>query len=189
MPDVQRALLWRRLDQPGLEYFALAQDEQDWTLSGTIVVPLDGEPVLARYRVVCDRDWRTRAVAVSLASGAAERTLDLTVDDRQRWWRDGEELPTLRGCVECDIELTPATNTLPIRRLDLPVGASQELVAAWVRCPELRVEPLPQRYTRLASDRYRYESRGGRFVAELTVDDLGLVRRYGNIWERVSKNA
>src|SRR5712664_99467 len=39
----------------------------------------------------------------------------------------------------CDIDLavTPATNTLPIRRLNLEVGQSQEVTAAWLKFPDL----------------------------------------------------
>lgn len=36
----------------------------------------------------------------------------------------------------------------------------------------------------LDKELYRYESAGGRFVAEVTVDDAGLVIDYGDIWSR-----
>jgi hypothetical protein len=58
------------------------------------------------------------------------------------------------------------------------------MTAAWVRFPELALEPLPQEYGRLAERRYRYSSAGGRFVAELEVDEQGLVTTYGRIWAR-----
>jgi hypothetical protein len=85
-----------------------------------------------------------------------------------------------------DLAVTPSTNTLPIRRLDLAVGEGRDVVAAWVRFPGLTIEPLPQRYVRIAEHQYRYESRGGEFTAELEVDTLGVVVRYGSFWERVA---
>jgi hypothetical protein len=78
------------------------------------------------------------------------------------------------------------TNTLPIRRPQDAAGGSVELTAVWVRFPELTIETLPQRYTRLADRHYRYESAGGAFVAELTVDDLGLVIDYEGGWLRIA---
>jgi uncharacterized protein len=87
--------------------------------------------------------------------------------------------------VDVDLNVTPATNTLSLRRLNLEVGASAEVVAAWVRFPELTVEPLWQRYTRIAEDRYGYESDGG-FTSELRVDELGLVVSYKGLFVRVS---
>jgi uncharacterized protein len=49
--------------------------------------------------------------------------------------------------------------------------------------PELTVQPLSQRYTRVAQNTYRYESNTG-FSAEIVVDDLGLVTDYPGGWER-----
>jgi hypothetical protein len=96
------------------------------------------------------------------------------------------EIPAVAGCLDVDLAFTPATNILPLRRLGLAVGESREMTAAWVRFPELSVEPLAQRYTRLDERRVRYESRGGAFTAELEVDELGLVVRYPPLWERVA---
>ena len=81
--------------------------------------------------------------------------------------------------------MTPAPNSLPIRRLNLRVGSSKSITAAWVKFPELTIQPLPQRYTRLAKDTYRYESNPG-FSAEIVVDDLGLVSSYPGPWERLA---
>jgi hypothetical protein len=72
------------------------------------------------------------------------------------------------------------------RRLNLAVGESAEVTAAWFRIPEFRVEPLRQRYTRLAEDTYRYESPDHDFTATLTVDDLGLVVVYDPGWVRLT---
>ena len=81
--------------------------------------------------------------------------------------------------------MTPATNTLRIRRLDLSIGKSESVTVAWVKFPELTVQPLFQRYTRTAKNTYRYESDTG-FLAEIVVDDLGLVIAYSGGWERIT---
>ena len=56
--------------------------------------------------------------------------------------------------------------------------------AAWLGFPSLTLEPLDQRYRRLDVTTYRYESAGGRFVADLQVNAAGLVVRYPGLWER-----
>jgi uncharacterized protein len=96
------------------------------------------------------------------------------------------EIPAVAGCLDVDLAFTPATNILPLRRLHLAVGESREMTAAWVRFPDLSVEPLAQRYTRLDERRVRYESRDGSFTAELEVDDLGLVVSYPPLWARAA---
>jgi len=155
-------------------------------LGGTILTVHEREPVEARYRITCDRGWRTRQVEVTVYARAAERSLTLTAD-RGRWYRGGREQAQVRGCVDVDLGWSPSTNTLPIRRLELGVGeGSGPLVAAWVRFPELTLEPLTQEYRRLARRRYRYSSRGGAFTANLEVDADGLVTRYGRFWQRLA---
>ena len=107
------------------------------------------------------------------------------MESRGVWRSSGRELHELTGCEDVDLALTPATNTLPIRRLDLGIGKSESVVAAWVKLPELTVQPLSQRYTRLSKNTYRYESNTG-FSAEIVVDDLGLVTAYPGGWERIA---
>jgi hypothetical protein len=184
---LQRALLWRRRDAPGAEHFLMWETAEGPQLEGTAVVALDGVPLCAHYNITCSPSWETRAVRVTLARGATVRALDIAVDDRYRWRLDGRHIDALDGCRDIDLGVTPSTNSLPIRRLALSVGEQREVTAAWIRFPELTLSPLPQCYTRTGERRYQYESRGGAFVAQLEVDDLGLVTRYGEFWERVAE--
>ncbi|HEV3077650.1 MAG TPA: putative glycolipid-binding domain-containing protein [Thermoanaerobaculia bacterium] len=221
-----RALLWRRVDIAGIEYFRLWESAAGPRLTGTVVMADAGIPLRLKYAVACAPDWTSRGVHVALTRGAVTRHLKLTAGDGQRWWRSAEEaprsgagppreaareaaragaggasgatsgsprpvpaaieIPAVAGCLDVDLAFTPATNILPLRRLRLAVGESREMTAAWVRFPELSVEPLAQRYTRLDERRVRYESRGGAFTAELEVDELGLVVSYPPLWERVA---
>jgi hypothetical protein len=182
-----RTSLWHKLDEPGAEIMELHRHDRGWELRGVAVLALAGRPAHVRYRVECDPDWHTRAVEVVETWGHQDRQLRLIVNGDSRWQADapGGEIESVRGSVDVDLGMTPATNTLPIRRLGLGVGEASELTAAWIRFPDLEVEPLPQRYTRLGEKEYRYESRDGGFSAELLVDDLGLVAVYSGFWELV----
>ena len=183
-----RVRVWRRTDGSTLEHCRLLLDDAEGPrLEGAVVGVVDGRPLRAEYTVACTPDWRTRLAEVVLAHGDAVREVSLAADGAGRWWRDGEELAALAGCIDVDVAITPSTNLLPIRRLALAVGAAHDVPAAWVRVPSLDVEPLPQRYARIAERRWRYESRGGAFAAELDVDDDGLVTRYGGIWETLGR--
>ena len=186
--ETSRVRVWRRVDGATLEHCRLLLDDADGPrLDGAVVGLVDGRPLRAEYTVACTPDWRTRLAEVVVAHGDDVRELSLAADGAGRWWIDGDEQPALAGCLDVDVSVTPSTNLLPIRRLALAVGAAHDVPAAWIRVPSLRVEPLPQRYARLAERRWRYESRGGAFVAELDVDDAGLVTRYGDIWEAVER--
>ena len=184
-PPSLRSLLWTRQDQVSLEYFQLCQGVDDIRLSGTVLTSTDGKPLRLEYTVHCDGAWVTRSVRITLTHDTAERQLALIADDDRRWWRGGTELENLAGCVDVDISISPSTNTLPIRRLSLARGDGSDVTAAWIRFPEMTVEPLPQRYVRTGDSTYRYASNGGEFTADIEVDELGLVVRYPPSWERV----
>ncbi len=175
------ALVWRRIDRPGAEYFSLKASKTGWQLMGTVVVTDEKRPFRIQYAIRCDRTWQTRRVKVKIAEGAKVHQFDLRVDADRRWWQAGAGLLAFRGCQDIDLGFTPATNTLPIRRLNLAVGESADVVAVWLQFPSLMLRPFAQTYTRSAEDRYRYASEGG-YVNELTVDEVGLVRTYPDAW-------
>ena len=88
----------------------------------------------------------------------------------------------MTGCIDLDLNFSPLTNTLPIRRLNLEVGEEAHVRAAWLRFPSFKLEPLEQVYRRFKSSQYQYESAGGSFVSELEVEKAGLVIHYPNLW-------
>jgi hypothetical protein len=174
--------LWRRLDRIGLDSVRLERHRAGWRLGGTALVVDRGRACRLEYEVTCDARWCTRRTRVSGWLGTERVDLMLEADGTGRWRLDGHAQPQLARCLDVDLGFTPATNTLPIRRLALPVGASAPVRAAWLRFPELTVEVLEQVYSRTAAGAYRYESAGGRFVAQLTVNAAGLVTEYGRYW-------
>ena len=182
---MQRIIMWQNTRTQGVERCVLAARDDGWELAGVALDVADGKPLEARYVVRVDARWRTREVEIrrDLPEGTAE--LRLTSDGAGSWWRDGTPLPELAGCLDVDLGITPATNTLPIRRLGLEVGASAAVAAAWVRFPELEVSRLEQRYDRLAMDRWRYRSAS--FEAELTVDGDRLVLDYTGVWQAIAQ--
>lgn len=184
--DFKRAVVWKNLRVGGTDYCSLWHTAEGWLLKGTFAGMLqDQRPILAAYEIHCDENWRTHRVQIERSIGGDFKALSLSVESRGAWRSSAEELPEIQGCDDADLALTPATNTLPIRRLNLAVGASASIIAAWVKLPDLTVQPLSQRYSRLAKDTYRYESNTG-FSAEITVDDFGLVIDYPGAWERIA---
>jgi uncharacterized protein len=93
-------------------------------------------------------------------------------------------MPEFTGAIDVDLAMTPFTNTLPIRRLGLAVGASADIIVVYVTFPDLAVIADPQRYTRLAERTYRFESLDGGFVRNIEVDEHGLVVTYPGLFRR-----
>ena len=109
--------------------------------------------------------------------------IDISVDESEGWLLNGVECDPLAGCTDIDLNFSPSTNLLPIRRLNLKIGEESDVRAAWLRFPSFTLERLDQRYRRLGNDTYRYETAGGAFVTELTVNSAGFVTRYPDFCE------
>lgn len=178
-----QSVLWRRLDQPGHESARLFFQPPYWHLTGTAVFAHNEQPCRLDYLVVCHSRWQTLSGKVAGWVGSETVEIELSVDSARRWWLNGRECPAVAGCIDLDLNFSPSTNLLPIRRLDLPVGQGAGVRAAWLRFPSFTLEPLEQIYRRTDVATYRYESAGGRFAVELQVNAAGLVTRYENFWQ------
>jgi len=185
--DLVRVVIWKNLLLNGTDYCALWRNAEGWLLKGTVIgVMKELGPMLANYEVHCDVNWLTHRVNVERVIGNESKILSMSAEKRGEWRSSNGQLPELDGCLDVDLALTPATNTLPIRRLNMKIGQAESLTAAWVKLPDLSVQPLSQRYTRLSKNIYRYESTTG-FSADITVDDLGLVNNYPGGWTRIAQ--
>jgi hypothetical protein len=179
----RRWILWQGLIAPSMERLIAAAAQSGFELNGLILQGHQDAPYAVRYRLRVDHDWRSRDLEIEVENGG-RHNLRLASDGAGGWSRTDGPLSELDGCIDLDVEWSPSTNTLPIRRLGLTVGESRAVTAAWIRCPTLAVERLDQTYERVDVHRYRY--RAGAFTADLTVDDDGLVLRYGANWKAVA---
>ncbi len=180
------AVLWRKADNTSFEYSMLHRDGDGFVLEGTIVLILENLPAKVTYKVNCDSRWRTRHVEVLQEQAGKTSRLVFDVDENQHWQENQRPLPFADGLFDVDFEISPATNTLPIHRLNLKAGESADSIAVWVRFPSLKLEHLRQRYTRTSDRRYRYEAPELGFEAQLEVDVDRLIVKYGDIWMRIA---
>ena len=140
------------------------------------------QPCRLDYQIVSNAAWRTLSASVEGWLGNSVVSIQIRTDPDQHWWLNEVERPAVMGCIDVDLNFSPSTNLLPIRRLELAVGGSADVRAAWLRFPSFELEPLPQQYRRLGETAYRYESAGGQFVADLKVNRSGFVVDYPGMW-------
>ena len=179
----EESILWRRLDRLGHEFARVYSQGNSWFLAGTAVLGHEHEACRLDYCIECDSAWQTASCRVTGWLGDRSIEINITVDPNRRWRLNGVECPAVAGCIDVDLNFSPSTNLLPIRRLEMEIGAEAEVKAAWLRFPSFKLERLDQRYRRLSSETYRYESAGGSFVTELRVNSAGLITLYPNFCE------
>lgn len=170
---------------------------------------------VASWSLETGEDWVTSRLHATVFGRGFTRRLTLVRDAHGRWTSDaahegsrlyrGEELddPGLSdadlaagafdGAFDCDIAFCPVTNTMPILRLGAQRQAVTEtpFVMAWVGLPSLAVIRSEQFYSAGPYDPeaghavVRYVSGTRDFVADLTVDQDGVVIDYPQLARRI----
>jgi hypothetical protein len=174
--ELAESILWERLDRPGHEFARLSRKSEGPVLEGCAVFEHEGEPCRLDYSVVLNERFETVRGRVRGWIGARTVETEIAVD-AGRWSMNGSDCPEVKGALDLDLNFSPSTNLLPIRRLDLALGQEGAVRAAWLRFPQLDLKPLEQTYRRLGASRYLYRSEGG-FSAELEVRPSGFVTLY-----------
>jgi uncharacterized protein len=180
---MNQSMLWRGVYAHGHEACRLYEVANEWRLEGTAVFISDDHPCHLSYLIACDSSWNTVNGTVSGWLGNTNINVELSVDVSHQWQMNGVKQPAVQGCLDLDLNFSPATNLLPIRRLGLAIGEEAQVNAAWLRFPSFELEPLPQVYARLDEFTYRYSSNDGKFIRDLKVNDVGFVTDYPGLWQ------
>lgn len=183
---VFRTIRWSAWEgcEAGMEQVDVRPADGGLSMSGIVIGQEDGAKFGLHYRLKVDSSWRTRAVHLQTTSG---QTLDLESNGQGSWTENGNARPDLQGCLDVDIQATPLTNTLPLRRLEWETGAVVDIRLCYIAVPTLAVSPQNQRYTALTPGAlYQFESLDSGFTADLPVDEDGFVRDYPGLFRRMA---
>lgn len=172
-------ILWRRLDLPGHDTCRLWQDGDAQGLDGVAVWRDPSGPAHLAYHVAVGADWVTRSVRLQGRVGGCDLTLSIHRNPAGEWRLNGESLPEMHGLQDIDLGFTPATNTLPIRRLRATGQQAAQIAAVWLDPSDWGLKRLPQDYRRTERG-WHYAAPG--FAAALAVDGDGFVTDYPNLW-------
>lgn len=182
-----RELMWRTVDVPGFEHVRLDDSHPGWDVYDSMLVrEHDGQVRRGGYTLIVDKESRTLEIRIMVEQQPGSMTALHLLATGDGTWTDADErrIPELDGCIDIDIQWSPLTNTLPVRRLDLQPGEEREITVAYIELPSLTVRRVRQRYTGLGDRAVRYASETRDFIRELTLDDDGFVVQYPDLFER-----
>jgi hypothetical protein len=178
-------VIWKRADRLFCEISQLDRTPNGYRLSGLAVYRGRSGPTTMNYLIDTDAGWRTRQVALTLNEPGQLSELVLEADGAGSWQRAGSPLELDFGCDDVDLAISPSTNTLAIRRLDLSVGQSGSARVLWIQVPSFKMRAVEQTYERVSATSYRFKGRYGSYLIE--VDNNGLVLDYpGGGWTAAS---
>ncbi len=199
-----RFLVWAGVEEWLTESAAVELAEDGLRATGT---QMGAEPAPFRvdYRLEAPERFVTRELELTATAEGWRRRLLLRHDGSGGWRAEvadsGEvpggpwdgALPDLSEARDIDIENSPLTNTMPIRRHGFQQRGAGDFMMAFVRMPTLRVEASPQRYEHVRAAEHgavvRYLSRDGDFTAELELDRDGLLVFYPRLARLVEPHA
>ena len=180
---MRQEILWRGIFWAGHEYCAVYDEAAHWFIEGAAVFLHERQPCRLEYLIECDDTWTTQSARVSGWVGKKSIDIEIKADPDRNWFFNGSEQPNVKGCTDVDLNFSPSTNLLPIRRLNLDLGHESSVSAAWLRFPSFELERLDQVYRRVDQSTYRYASTGDLFFTVLKVNAFGLVTKYPKLWE------
>jgi len=187
----RRSIVWVKADPPGAEWADVQIARGRLTATG---IAIGSHPSGYRldYKLETRGEYVTSGLLVVARGPGWQRKLDLRRLASGRWAARGvkSDMSAIEGALDCDLALSPLTNSMPVLRHGLLEGGGpHEFLMAWVSVPDLAVHPSRQRYRFLGKSgklsRVRYESESRDFVAELTFDQDGLCLDYPGIGRSV----
>ncbi|MEV0763545.1 putative glycolipid-binding domain-containing protein [Nocardia sp. NPDC050435] len=155
----------------------------------------DPVPYQMEYELTTGDRWVTERLFVRTFGTGWSRTLELTNSPAGKWSIAAEskgqvELPSpggdpaaVTGALDCDLGLSPLTNTMPVLRGGFLQHGGGEHLMAWVSVPSLVVIPSRQTYRHARPGVVTYSSE--RFREEIVFGADGLVEDYPSIGRRV----
>lgn len=169
---------WSTWDGAHVEDFRLTWENEAWTATGRV----GREDV--QYVVRLSPTWQVRQFL--LFRDLDEPDLWLFADAHARWGEmNGAARSELDGCIDLDVDCSPSTDTVPIRRLRLHEGDAGEVHTVVVDVETLSVERARRRYHRIGPRRYAYDDLESGYRAEFDVDEHGFVIDHPGRYRRV----
>lgn len=175
--------IWHGLAWQSEERFDLSETDDGYVAAGDIAGETEaGQLFVINYTVTLSPDWDIENVVVQDAR--AGRSLEL-VHKLGRWY-DGRGilLPEFDGIEYVDISLTPFTNSLPIKTLELASPEPEEIEVIYIDAAMLAMSRATQFYAKTGDNSYLFETRDDApFTAKIDVDESGLVTQYHGLFE------
>ena len=152
-----RAIAWIKDDPPGSEFVDVVIEGRRLGASG---IAIGSAPIAYRldYQLETQDDFITSGLLVTTRGQGWNRTLDLRRAPSGGWTirtesdgflalpGPGGDVADFSDALDCDLGLSPLTNSMPVLRHGLlSGGGSVDFVMAWVSVPDLSVFRSRQR--------------------------------------------
>jgi uncharacterized protein len=183
---MQTNLLWTGREYHSLENCLVTARDYGFEITSTIIGFYNKKIYKVDYRIKTNNKWETKSFEIKSRHSDQTQSLVFTGDGKGNWMSGNTHRKEFEGCVDIDIPLTPFTNTLPIKRLQLDKGGTQEIKVIYIDLLEQKITAVHQKYTRVSDVEYHYENVPNDFEATIRVDEAGFVIDYPSLFVRTA---
>jgi hypothetical protein len=181
---MQTNILWTGREYYSLENCLINTTNNGSEINSVIVGKYDRKIYRVEYTIRTNQYWETVFFEIMCRQNNISDHFKFEGDGKGNWFTNGKKSEQFAGCVDIDIPLTPFTNSLPIKRLDLANHDQKEIKVIYLDLLEKETKPVRQKYLRLSETEYHYENVPNDFEATITVDESGFVIDYPSLFMR-----
>jgi uncharacterized protein len=181
---MQTNILWTGREYYSLENCLIDESASGVEISSTIVGHYEEKIYKVEYHIKTNAHWETIFFEIISRHSNQTETISYESDGKGNWKKAGQPQSPFNGCIDIDIPLTPFTNTLPIRRLQLQSHQTREIQVLYCDLLQRQIMPVRQQYTCLSATEYHYENVPNDFEANIQVDGAGFVVDYPALFVR-----
>jgi hypothetical protein len=182
-----KIIIWKGIIYNSLEYFKLKREKDTFIVKSKIIGTYEDKMYAVAYNVLIDNEWKVQNFKIEYEVNNIKKKI-IGEKINNKWKMNGVINPSYTDFDFIDISLTPFTNTLPIRNLNLEIGQEQEVNVIYINILDNYVKPVKQKYRKISDRTYKYENVPNDFEADISVDELGLVIFYPLLFERLIDN-
>ncbi len=183
---MQTNILWTGIEYNSLENCLVITTNTGAEINSVIVGRYGEKIYRVEYQIRTNQNWETIFVEIKSQHSNTPEHLIFESDASGNWLLNGKPENQFQGCIDVDIPLTPFTNTLPIKRLNMKNGKANEIYVVYIDLLERQITPVRQKYIRLSNTRYHYENIPNDFEANIEVDEFGYVVDYPSLFTRTA---
>jgi len=181
---MQTNVLWSGQEYRSKESCLVRTTTFGHEVTSTIIGYYQGRIFKVDYLIKTNQRWETLIFEISGSYNDRSIVISFKGDGLGNWYRDGHEETQFKGCIDIDLPLTPFTNTLPVKRLQLKDGEQAEIRVIYIDLLADEIRPVKQKYVRRSATVYHYENVPNDFEADIVVDEFGLVVDYPTLFVR-----
>ena len=180
-----RKVAWKGITDESLEHLELTNSKDVIKAHSNINGSTEGKIYSVNYDIEVDHNWSVQYFAIEYQIDSIRSNIKGAKIENNKWEIIKDNTAYRWSFDFIDISVTPFTNTLPIRNLNLKTGEEKIIDVLYIDIVENDMKVLNQKYHRITDRVFRFENVPNDFEAEIEVDEFGLVTYYPSLFIRV----